>query len=662
MVPLLFSTGVVLLGGFAALLSGKRRRWASAFGAGGAVLGCAAGLAPAVSAALGAPSQTLRFAWPLPGASFSVGLDPISGFFLIPTLLLSALAAVYGIGYLRDSKKPSGPAWFYFNVLVASMTLVLLARNGILFLIAWETMALSSFFLVVFEDEKAAAREAGWVYLVATHLGGAFLLVMFVLLASSAGSYDFSSWERLTMSPAFAGLIFIFAVIGFGTKAGFLPLHVWLPEAHPAAPSHVSAVMSGVMIKTGIYGLVRFYAMLGSPPQSGPLFLAIGLTSGILGVLFALAQHDLKRLLAYHSVENIGIISLGLGLGMTGVTCGSPALAVLGFGGGLLHVANHAIFKGLLFMGAGSIQHATGLREMDHLGGLLKRMPWTGATFLVGAAAISGLPPLNGFVSEFLLYLGAFMSAVGARSPATAAPGLAALAGLALIGGLASACFAKAFGIAFLGEPRSSHADGAHESDAAMLVPMALLAALCILIGLVPWLVVGAMGPLLASVTHLPVAEVTPVLAEAAAILRWVAAAAGVLVAIVLMLACVRRALLSGRQVETAVTWDCGYAFPTARMQYTASSFAQPLLAFFSPFLRTRERKAGLQGHFPGASSWASETGDTYRELIFEPLFGGCRRLLGRLRGLQEGRMQIYVLYVGLALVALLIWTLGAGQ
>ena len=265
-------------------------------------------------------------------------------------------------------------------------------------------------------------------------------------------------------------------------------------------------------------------------------------------------------------------------------------------------------------------------------------------------------------MSEFLLYLGAFMSAVGARSPATAAPGLAALAGLALIGGLASACFAKAFGIAFLGEPRSSHADGAHESDAAMLVPMALLAALCILIGLVPWLVVGAMGPLLASVTHLPVAEVTPVLAEAAAILRWVAAAAGVLVAIVLMLACVRRALLSGRQVETAVTWDCGYAFPTARMQYTASSFAQPLLAFFSPFLRTRERKAGLQGHFPGASSWASETGDTYRELIFEPRFGGCRRLLGRLRGLQEGRMQIYVLYVGLALVALLIWTLGAGQ
>ena len=661
---LLFVSLVFLfIGGLAALLAGRRQGLATAFGAGGAVLGCVAGIPAALNVVLGGRIQAIQAPLSLPGASFSLALDPISGFFLVPTLFLSGLAAVYGAGYLHGSKKPAGPAWFFFNLLIASMMLVLLARNGILFLIAWEVMALVSFFLVVSDSEDAAVREAGWIYLVATHLGTAFLLVLFVLMASKTGSYDFGSWERMPMRPAFAGLVFSLAVVGFGAKAGFLPLHVWLPEAHPAAPSHVSAVMSGVMIKTGIYGLVRFYTLLGAPPHwCGWLLTAIGLTSGILGVLFALAQHDLKRLLAYHSVENIGIISLGLGLGMIGVTSGSPTLAVLGFGGGLLHVVNHAVFKGLLFLGAGSILHATGVRELDHLGGLLKRMPWTGATFLVGAAAISGLPPLNGFVSEFLLYFGAFKSAVATHAPGTAAPGLSAIAGLALIGGLASACFAKAFGIVFLGEPRSGRAGQAHESNGAMVLPMAILAAACLLIGLLPWAVVGAMGPLLAAVTRLTPAEVAPILAEASGVLRCVSLASCVLLGLVLFLAVLRRTLLSGRRVETAVTWDCGYALPSARMQYTASSFAQPLLVFFSPFLRTRERKAGLQGYFPGASSLATETRDTYRELIFEPLFTGCRQLLGRLRGLQEGRMQIYVLYVALALLALLIWTLGGGR
>ncbi|MEI8191766.1 MAG: proton-conducting transporter membrane subunit, partial [candidate division NC10 bacterium] len=537
---------------------------------------------------------------------------------------------------------------------------VMLARNGVLFLIAWEIMALASFFLVIFEHEDAAVREAGWVYLIATHLGSAFLLVMFVLMAKASGSYDFEAWDKLPMGPAFAGLLFLLAVIGFGTKAGFIPMHVWLPEAHPAAPSHVSALMSGVMIKTGIYGLVRLYTLLLAPPNwCGWLLVGVGLSSGILGVLFALAQHDLKRLLAYHSVENIGIISLGLGLGMLGAASGSASLAVLGFGGGLLHVLNHALFKALLFLGAGSILHSTGVRELDHLGGLLKRMPWTGATFLVGAAAISGLPPLNGFVSEFLIYLGSFKSVISTRAPASAVPALLAIAGLALIGGLASACFAKAFGIVFLGEPRTRRAEEARESNAAMTLPMAILAAACVLIGLLPWVVLKAMGPLLEAVTRLPAGEVQSVLVETGDILSWVSAGACLLLGLGLLLVVLRELLLSGRKVETALTWDCGYALPTPRMQYTASSFAQPLLAFFSPFLRTRERQAGLKGYFPGASSWASETRDTYRELVFEPLFAGCREILGRMRGIQQGRIQIYVLYVGLALLALLLWALG---
>jgi len=657
---LIFSGGLLALGGLAAILAAKSRRWACLLGSATAALGCAVGLWPALHAALGAPAQSVHLAWPLPGMSLALELDALSGFFLVPTLLICALAAIYGAGYLLDSKKPVGLAWLSYNLLVLSMTLLMLARNGILFLLAWEVMSLASFFLVCFENDDPAAREAGWVYLIATHLGSAFLLALFVLMAKASGSFDFAAWNLLPMTSARAGLLFIFATVGFGTKAGFLPLHVWLPEAHPAAPSHVSAVMSGVMIKTGIYGLLRFYLMLKTPPPwCGGLLVAIGLASGIVGVLFALAQHDLKRLLAYHSVENIGIISLGLGLGMLGVSWHCVPLAVLGFGGGLLHVLNHALFKGLLFLGAGSVLHATGARELDHLGGLLKRMPWTGTTFLVGAAAISGLPLLNGFVSEFLIYLGSFKSLASGQSPA--APALLAIAGLALIGGLASACFAKAFGIVFLGEPRTSHARHAHESGPAMTWPMTILSAACVAIGLLPWLVVRGMGPVIAAVTRLSGAEVGPVLGEAGSVLWAVTLAAGLLLGAALLLALLRRGLLSGRQVETAPTWDCGYALPTPRMQYTASSFAQPLLGFFWPVLRTRERQAGLQGLFPGASSWMTETRDTYREFLFEPLFTGVRRLLDRMRGLQQGRMQLYVLYVGLALVALIVWAMEVG-
>jgi hydrogenase-4 component B len=397
MVLFLFAMGVIVLGGLAALMAGRSGRRASLLGAGGAVTGCVLALGPALRALLGGPLERLDAPWSMPGGSFSVALDPVSGLFLVPTLFLSALAAVYGTGYLKPfgATRALGGAWFCFDLLVVSMALVMVAKNGVLFLVAWEVMALASFFLVTFDHETTSARDAGWTYLIATHLGTAFLLAMFVLLGGATGSLDFDGFERVAgLAPELVGPLFLLAVIGFGTKAGFIPLHVWLPEAHPAAPSHVSAVMSGVMIKTGIYGLVRLLILLGPPPVWwGWLLIGIGVTSGVLGVLLALAQHDLKRLLAYHSVENIGIITLGLGLGTLGVASGMPALAVLGFGGGLLHVVNHALFKGLLFLGAGAVLHGAGTGEIDHLGGLQRRMPWTGACFLVGAAAISGLPP-----------------------------------------------------------------------------------------------------------------------------------------------------------------------------------------------------------------------------------------------------------------------------
>jgi formate hydrogenlyase subunit 3/multisubunit Na+/H+ antiporter MnhD subunit len=538
---------------------------------------------------------------------------------------LSLLTAIYGDEYLAAwrGKKSLSASWFFFNLLVASMVMVVLARNAVLFLVAWELMALTSFFLVTFEDEKESVREAGWTYLVASHLGTAFLLAMFVLLGREAGSLDFNRF-----APSATGVLFLLAVIGFGTKAGFMPLHVWLPEAHPAAPSHVSALMSGVMIKMGIYGLLRTLTFLGVPPAWwGWLLVGIGLASAILGVFFAVAQHDLKRLLAYSSVENIGIITVGLGIGLIGMSQGSPVLTVLGFSGALLHVINHALFKGLLFLGAGAVLHATGTRELEHLGGLAKRMPWTAATFFAGTIAISALPPFNGFVSEFLLYLAAYWAG-----------------------------FAKAFGIVFLGEPRTEQAQHAHEPGLAMLVPMILLGTGCLLVGLCAPVVVRVLATVVSEVGRLPTPSVVGSLEPALVSLRSVVLIAGAVLALVVLLALLRARLLAGRTVHTAVTWDCGYAKPSARMQYTGSSFAQPLTDLLGLVLRTRRTVRPPKGAFPASASLRTETLDLFGEGVYRPAFKGSEWTLARLRWLQRGQIQLYVLYIALTLLVLLVW------
>jgi hydrogenase-4 component B len=643
--------------GLATLCCSASARWATLVGAGGAILGSILGLISVVPVLLGATPLFLHLPWEVPYGSFAVALDALSAFFLLPIFILSGVAALYGSEYLQIywERKSLGSSWFFFNLLVASMTLVVIARNGVLFLVAWEVMALASFFLVTFEDEHEQVREAGWVYLVATHLGTAFLLVLFVLLGHEHGSLDFDQFTASTGADA----VFLLAVIGFGAKAGFMPLHVWLPEAHPAAPTHVSALMSGVMIKTGIYGLVRILTFLGPPPLWwGWVLCGIGLSSGVLGVLYALAQHDLKRLLAYHSVENIGIIALGLGVGLIGLSSGSSTLAVLGFAGGLLHVLNHALFKGLLFLGAGAVMHGAGTREIDHLGGLLKRMPWTGLSFLIGAVAISGLPPLNGFVSELLIYVSAFQGATTLENTA-AVPALAVIAGLALIGGLAAACFAKAFGIVFLGEPRSDHAAHAHEVGLAMRLSLVALATGCGVIGLgAPW-VVEAMAPALTNATGLPADSVNTLLMSVRSTFSAIVLASLVLLVFLALLASLRHRLLVRRSVEEYVTWDCGYARPTSRMQYTASSFAQPLTSLFRFLLRTRFHHVMMPGLFPRAASLTTETEDLSRVRLYQPLFISIGRGLSSLRWVQHGQVHLYVLYIALTLLVLLVWKLG---
>ena len=674
------SLAVFAVAALPAVMPAHRPVWGVRAGIFGACVGAALGLLAAVQGLFGGAIESIRIPWSMPGGEFHLAMDPLSAFFLMPITGLGLLGAVYGAGYQRGKvdQKALGVGWFNYNLLLASMVLVVTSRNAILFLIAWEVMALSSFFLVTHDHDRPHVRTAGWIYLVATHLGTAFLLALFVILGEKAGSYEFSDFARVggSLPPVLAVVAFFFALIGFGTKAGFIPLHVWLPEAHPAAPSHVSALMSGVMIKTGIYGLIRLLACLGAPPAWwGWCLLAVGLVSGIMGVLLALAQHDIKRLLAYHSVENIGIIALGLGVGYLGLSHGSTTMAALGFAGGLLHVLNHAIFKGLLFLGAGSVLHGAGTGDIDHLGGLYKRMPWTGTTFLIGAAAISGLPPLNGFVSEFLIYFGAFSGVVSGPSVVVVS-GLAVITGLALIGGLAAACFAKAFGIIFLGEPRSDHARHAHESNGLMRWPMAVLAVCCVLIGFLSPLAVRAVLPAVGMLMPVPGAayvrngsslRVLPPppealyagIAPALVALGWIAAGCAAFAALVALLALLRAWLLSGRTVGETGTWDCGYARPTARMQYTASSFAQPLMVVFAGLLGTRGAGTKPQGVFPKAASFASDTPDPFRSRFYDPLFLRTLGLLAHLRGAQHGRVQMYVLYIALTLIAFLLFSLG---
>lgn len=656
----LFLSGlsIILLGGLIGLLGSRKSGWASAAGAAGTLAGSILAFWPALKVLFGGPVLSLTLPWTIPYGSFSIQIDPLSAFFLIPILTLTAAAAVYGTEYLAvwKNSKNLGVCWFFFNLLLASMILAVVARNGLLFLIAWELMSVSSFFLVSFEHEKQTVHQAGLFYLIAMHIGSAFLVAFFILLGRNAGSLDFDQIHSIP--SAAAGLLFLLAVIGFGTKAGFMPMHVWLPYAHPAAPSHVSAVMSGVMIKTGIYGLLRTLTFLDTPPAWwGWMLIVLGIVSGTLGILFALAQKDLKRLLAYSSVENIGIITLGIGVGLLGISKNLPALAVLGFAGGLLHILNHAVFKGLLFLSAGAVLHSAKTGSLDRLGGLIKQMPWTGLTFLVGSVAICAVPPLNGFVSEFLIYLGLFQNTASSGFEMIPAVLLAG-GGLALIGGLALACFTRAFGIVFLGLPRSPVALHSREVGPRMKSAMVLLAAFCFLLGVLSPLVIRWVEPVLIQLTQIPILTIQQELVSASEILKYFVVISLFLLAAAVGLAALRYQLLKDRPVDQSVTWDCGYARPEASMQYTATSFAQSLTNLFGLFLPTRKEQTPPTGIFPTGSSFHEHTDDSSEKYIYRPAFEGIRRALSALQWLQHGRLQIYILYIALTLWILLIWKL----
>jgi hydrogenase-4 component B len=592
-----------------------------------------------------------------PGGEFHVVVDGLSAMFLVPVFLISVLGSVYGLDYWKQTDHPDNgrKLRLFYGLLTAGMGLVVIARNGILFLVAWEVMALAAYFLVVTEDERSEVRETGWVYLVATHVATLCLFALFALLRRVSGSFTLAPLpESVTISPGMSTAIFVLALVGFGVKAGIMPLHVWLPSAHAITPSHVSAIMSGVIIKMGIYGLVRVTSLVPHPPLLwGEIVLALGAVSGVLGVAFAIGQHDLKRLLAYHSIENIGIIVMGVGLALLGRSLHQPEWIVLGLSGGLLHVWNHALFKALLFLSAGSVIHAVHTREIDHLGGLAKRMPYTALGFLVGAVAICGLPPLNGFVSEFLIYLGLF-DTLGLRGGPSLAGAAFAVPALALVGALAAACFVKAFGAVFLGTGRSEHAAHAHESGPAMLGPMAVLAACCVFIGLAPALVAPLLGRAVSAWAP-EVGDAGPRLAGLAR-LQWITVMGVVLIVGLTLAAWLLWRRLRQSVVATAPTWACGYVAPTPRMQYTASSFAQMIVGLFSWALRPKSRRPGPMSLFPQKTEFHSDVPDVVLDEAVLPAFRSGARFLSWFRVLQGGTIQAYLLYIFLALIALMLW------
>ena len=651
-----FVTGMLLTA-----LSGVPGLFAGREGGGAERCACLLVLAGVASAAMGviftlAAGVPLLWSrpWTVPGGELALRLDPLAALFILPLCVVVGAGAIYGLGYWPQRDHPGNGRRFrlFYGLLGAAMLLVLSADNSLLFLFGWEVMAIAAFFLVTTEQERSEARRAGFIYLVSAHAGALALFALFVLLAQETGSLHFPAMASLVPATHTVTLIFLLGLFGFGIKAGVMPLHIWLPVAHAAAPSHASAILSGIVLKTGIYGLLRltsFFTVV--PSWWGWTVLLLGVISGIFGVALALAQHDLKRLLAYHSVENIGIITIGFGLALLGRSYGHPELVLLGIAGSLLHVVNHGLFKSLLFLSAGAVVHATGSREIDGYGGLLRRQPWTAVCFLGGAVAICGLPPFNGFVSEWLIYLAAFDASRGDDLALRLA--VLAVPALAVIGGLALACFVKVFGVAFLGEPRSAAAAAVnHDATPGMLGPMLALLLACAWIGLLP----GTLAPLLhsAAATWAPLAGDAGLAAPLAPLPMVGAAGWGLL-----LLLAVCGGWLHHRTrgaPRDVATWGCGYQAPSPRMQYSASSFADFLVSQFRFGLWTERHGGKVRGLFPKAVTFTSHTPDA---VLDRALLPGCRQVARwccwlRAR-VQNGMVPTYLLYVALTLVFLLV-------
>lgn len=605
-----------------------------------------------------------------PSLSFALRIDGLSAFFLLIIGVVATLASLYGIGYRKQSggHYRSESFGFFYALFLVGLFLVPAANNALFFLVVWEIMSLASYFLVVTEYHDEKNVRAGFLYFLMTHFGTAFITLSFFLAQQATGSLDFDLWRTDfgSIDAVTQGLIYGLALLGFGTKAGIIPLHIWLPAAHPAAPSHVSALMSGVMLKTAVFMIIRFFFDFfpGAPMEWGLLLLVLGSVSAVLGVLYALSESDVKRMLAYSSIENIGIIFLGIGSAVVALGYGMEKFAFFGLAAALYHTMNHAMFKSLLFLGAGSVVSATGTRNMESYGGLLKVLPWTGFFFLVGSMAISALPPLNGFASEWLTFQSLF---IGVSSPSILVKSvfIGSITALALTGGLAAACFVKAFGVTFLARPRSDVILHTKESPRTMLIPMGVLALLSVVLGVFSTTVIAGLVGIVRSIalsTGDPLRFAFWEFIENRAIfstvlpLEWMAI--GCILALALPIALVSWHTRK-RSVTVVRTWDCGENL-TPRTEITGTSFSRAFMTIFRGILRPT-RQIDVEYHddasryFIASHTVVTDRVDVYRKYVYQPIQIVLTFLGNKAKLVQTGNINTYLLYIFLTLIILCI-------
>lgn len=647
-------------------------RWAGLFAHGSAFLGSALALSIAIKVLLS--GQGIAFVLPgiFPGIlDFNFRMDGLSAFFFGLIALIALVASLYGLSYQKHfyGTYSLGNLGFFYNGLIASLLLVTLANQALFFLLAWECMSLTSYFLVVYEYRKRENIRAGFLYFLMTHIGTLFITLAFFLAYQATGSFEFDAWRAAagTASPILQGAILLCVLIGFGIKAGIIPVHIWLPGAHSAAPTHVSALLSGVMIKTAIYMFIRFFFEFfpGAPLEWGLVFLVLGSISSLLGVLYALSEHDIKKLLAYHSIENIGIILLGIGAGITFFALGLETFALFALAAALYHTMNHAIFKALLFLGAGSVVAATGTRNMEAYGGLIRVMPLTAFFFLIGSLAISAFPPFNGFASEWLTFQALFVG-VGSVSVLVKTVFIFAIGSLAFTGGLAAACFVKAFGTTFLARSRSESTQPPHESGLSMLIAMGILALLTLVLGIFSTVVIASLIGIIASIglisstLEFPFAQFIEAREQFANVLPLDMVA----LALILGFAFVSGVVFwwtRSRKIVVGDTWDCGTPL-TPRGEITATSFSRSLITIFRGVLRPTKQTA-VEYHdenmryFITTQEVKTALEDPYRKLLYAPLQQAVHFLASKVRHIHGGNINVYILYIFVTLIALLFWT-----
>ena len=605
-----------------------------------------------------------KYAFIFPGSIITgeipIRIDALSAWFILLINFTVVTGALYGLHYMKAYRKQTSNITLHclaYLLMQASLTAICVIQNSLVFLFAWEIMTISTFMLVIFEYYKQDTLKAGINFLIQSHAGVLFLTLGFIWVYYRTGSYDFNAISQFSATfPPIVSLGFFFCFfIGFAVKAGFVPFHTWLPYAHPAAPTHVSGVMSGVIIKIGIFGILRMLQLIQTDYiVLGYIILIFSVISGVYGVMLAILQHNLKKLLAYHSIENIGIIGIGIGLGTLGLGQQNSTLILFGFGGALLHVLNHSLFKSLLFYSAGNVYQTTHTLNIEYFGGLVKQMPQTTILFLIAALAICGLPPFNGFVSEFLIYLGLF-DGMASKEMLNLVVLLFSVFGMVLIGGLALLCFTKAFGAIFLGKPRHQFHSEAKESGNGKLVPMYLAASFIVAIGLFPQFFFRLMGePLkLYSGKIMISGDVTSAVSIAETMQHIGLGAVGFII-LGLLVFFIRRKVTAQKQKPILTTWCCGYVGETEKMQYTASSFIRSYRKLAEPMLSIQKKKIEIEGVFPVSGRHETHPKDKIEELFIDKPWNLMKRFFGKLSFLQNGNPQFYVLY-GAVFIALII-------